>query len=102
MVSQLEISSVHHDGSGVFENLPSPITATRYHSLAVTLPNEGPIIKNAHVLDGDIMGLRHISRPIHGVQFHPESIASQFGYHILANFMRLAKLPINTDIIEQK
>ncbi len=85
-------SPIRHDGDGVFAGLPSPFTATRYHSLAVELPDDGPLYVNARTEDGEIMGLAHRSRPIHGVQFHPESIASQNGHALLANFLRLTGL----------
>ena len=83
-------SAVIHDGSGVFAGLPSPFTATRYHSLIVAADSvPGALVANAHT--GDIvMGLRHRTRPIHGVQFHPESIASDHGHALLANFLTLA------------
>lgn len=83
-------SAITHDGSGVFAGLPSPFEVTRYHSLAVdevSLSDE--IVVNARTEDGEIMGLRHRERPIHGVQFHPESIASQYGHEVLANFLSL-------------
>ncbi|MEP2234960.1 MAG: aminodeoxychorismate/anthranilate synthase component II [Alteripontixanthobacter sp.] len=86
-------SPVDHDGSGVFAGLPSPFEATRYHSLVVEgIPDE--LIANAHSetpgLDGtSVMGFRHADLPIHGVQFHPESIATQHGHALLANFLRL-------------
>ncbi len=82
-------SPVRHDGSGVFAGLPSPFTATRYHSLIVEdLPDE--LIVNATAHDGSIMGIRHATLPIHGVQFHPESIATEHGHDLLANFLKLA------------
>ena len=85
-------SPIRHDGDGVFKGLPSPFTATRYHSLAVELPEDGPLYVNARTDDGEIMGLAHKSRPIHGVQFHPESIASEQGHALLANFLHLTGL----------
>ena len=85
-------SPVDHDGTGVFAGLPSPYTATRYHSLAVDLPGGGDLEVNARTPDGEIMGLRHKTRPIHGVQFHPESIASEHGHALLANFLTLTGL----------
>ena len=81
---------VEHDGSGLFEGLPSPFTATRYHSLIVAedgLPAD--LIVNARSPDGTIMGFRHAMLPIHGVQFHPESIATEHGHDLLANFLTL-------------
>ncbi len=79
---------VSHDGSGLFRSLPSPFDATRYHSLTVqasTLP--ACLHANAFGSDGTIQGLRHRTLPIHGVQFHPESIASQHGHAILRRFV---------------
>lgn len=83
-------SPVTHDGTGVFAGLPSPFIATRYHSLAVDLPAGTELEVTARTADGEIMGLAHRTRPVHGVQFHPESIASEHGHALLANFMRLA------------
>jgi anthranilate synthase component 2 len=85
-------SLMHHEGQGVFADLPSPFTATRYHSLAVELPDDSPLQITATTEDGEIMGLSHRDRPIHGVQFHPESIASEHGHALLANFLRLTGL----------
>ena len=81
--------AIEHDGSGVFAGLPSPFTATRYHSLAVA-PESFPDCLAANATAGDctIQGLRHRTLPIHGVQFHPESIASEHGHALLANFVR--------------
>ncbi len=88
-------SDITHDGSGVFAGLPSPFGVARYHSLAVgSLPDEGELIVNARTADGEIMAMRHRARPLHGVQFHPESIASLHGHDLLANFMSLAGLPV--------
>jgi anthranilate synthase component 2 len=84
-------SSIHHQGRAVFAGLPDGFTATRYHSLAVeraTLPDELEV--TAWTDDGEIMGLSHHTRPVHGVQFHPESIATQGGRDILANFLDAA------------
>ena len=80
-------SPITHDGTGIFMGLPSPFEATRYHSLAVNLPESSELIVNARTADGEIMGLRHRTRPVHGVQFHPESIASQHGHAVLKNFL---------------
>ncbi|MBB3692748.1 aminodeoxychorismate/anthranilate synthase component II [Sphingomonas sp. BK580] len=80
---------VEHDGTGVFAALPSPFTATRYHSLIVTdVP--AALVVNATAADASVMGLRHRELPIHGVQFHPESIATEHGHALIANFLRLA------------
>lgn len=83
-----------HDDSGVLAGLPSPFLATRYHSLVVerdSLPDSLRI--NAELEDGTIMGLQHRELPIHGVQFHPESIRSEHGHKMLKNFLDLAKVP---------
>jgi anthranilate synthase component 2 len=82
---------IHHNGGGVFRDIPSPFTATRYHSLAIersSLPNSLEV--TAWAEDGEIMGFQHRSRPVHGVQFHPESIATEGGHDMLANFLDLA------------
>ncbi|WP_288412380.1 aminodeoxychorismate/anthranilate synthase component II [uncultured Sphingomonas sp.] len=79
-------SPIEHDGTGVFAGLPSPFTATRYHSLIVTdIPDM--LAVNATASDGSVMGFRHRDLPIHGVQFHPESIATEHGHAMLANFL---------------
>jgi len=84
-------SAISHDGSGLFAGLPSPFTATRYHSLIVRdVP--ATLVVNAHAPDGFVMGLRHVALPIHGVQFHPESIATEHGHALLANFVAIAGL----------
>jgi anthranilate synthase component II len=86
-------SPVTHDGSGLFEGLPSPFTATRYHSLIVEdIPVD--LIVNATSDDGHVMGFRHTTLPIHSVQFHPESIATEHGHAMLANFMRAAGMTV--------
>jgi len=80
---------VEHDGTGLFEGLPSPFTATRYHSLIVTdIPAD--LVVNATADDASVMGFRHRELPIHGVQFHPESIATEHGHAMLANFLKAA------------
>jgi anthranilate synthase component II len=86
-------SPVLHDGSGLFTDLPSPFMATRYHSLIVEdIPDQ--LIVNATSDDGHVMGFRHATLPIHGVQFHPESIATEHGHAMLANFMRVAGMKV--------
>jgi len=83
-------SEIHHDGSGVFAGLPNPFLATRYHSLIVaseTLPGE--LAVSAKTAEGEIMGLQHREFPLHGVQFHPESILTAQGKKLLANFLAL-------------
>jgi len=84
-------SPIAHDGTGLFAGIPSPFTATRYHSLIV---EEIPdcLIVNATAEDGSVMGFRHENLPIHSVQFHPESIATEYGHEMLANFMKIAGL----------
>ncbi len=87
-----KVSPVRHDGTDVFAGLPSPFRATRYHSLivdAATLPEQ--LVPTAWTEDGTIMGLRHRTLPVFGVQFHPESIASEHGHDILANFLAIAR-----------
>ena len=84
-------SAIRHGGEGLFKGLPDGFTAARYHSLTVTretLPDALRI--TAWTDDGEIMGLQHHSRPVHGVQFHPESIATECGYELLGNFLDLA------------
>ena len=86
-------SPVFHDETGLFKGLSSPFNATRYHSRAVerrTLPGE--LLVNGWTEDGEIMGLRHATRPLHGLQFHPESIASDNGHALIANFLEIAGL----------
>ncbi|MFD4294810.1 aminodeoxychorismate/anthranilate synthase component II [Rhodococcus sp. NPDC058532] len=83
-------SQVTHDGTGVLAGLPSPFTATRYHSLTVlpeTLPDV--LIPTAHTDSGIVMALRHRDLPIHGVQFHPESVLTQGGHRMLANWLEV-------------
>ena len=89
-----KMGTIRHRGAGLFAGLPSPFQATRYHSLVVdreTLPEALEI--TAELEDGTIMGLQHRDLPIHGVQFHPESIASEHGHKLLKNFLELAKEP---------
>ncbi len=83
-------SAIRHDGSGLFAGLPSPYRATRYHSLILAGPLPEPLVATAWTDDGIVMGLRHRELPLHGVLFHPESIASEHGHALLANFLALA------------
>lgn len=84
-------SPIEHEGLSLFKGLPSPFTATRYHSLAVDRATLPEILEvTSWTADGQIMGLQHRTRPIHGVQFHPESIATEHGHAMLANFLDLA------------
>ena len=89
-------SRVHHDGSGVLTGLPDPFTATRYHSLAIrpdTVAEELQV--TARTASGVIMGIRHRELPLHGVQFHPESVLTEGGHRTLANWMALAGHPVD-------
>ncbi len=84
-------SQIHHTGKGLFKGIPDGFTATRYHSLSVrreSLPAELDV--TAWTDDGEIMGVQHKTRPVHGVQFHPESIATEYGHELLGNFLDLA------------
>jgi len=84
-------STITHNGQGIFEDIPSPLTATRYHSLTLerdSLPDKVEVTAESE--DGTVMGLAHRELPAYGVQFHPESIASEHGHQLLQNFLRLA------------
>lgn len=96
-----KVSDIHHDGSGLFAGLPTPFRATRYHSLSVerdTLPESLHV--NAWTEDGEIMGLCHKTRPIYGLQFHPESIASEHGHALIGAFLGLAGIRLDKAIAE--
>lgn len=85
-------SAIAHDQRGVFAGLPSPFTATRYHSLTVdeaVLSTD--LVVTARAEDGTVQGLRHPTLPVHGVQFHPESVASEHGHALLANFVAMTR-----------
>jgi anthranilate synthase component 2 len=85
-------SRIHHAGTDILDGLPNPFTATRYHSLIVDRDSLPPaLVATAWTEDGIVMALRHRALPVFGVQFHPESIASEGGHEILANFLRLAR-----------
>ncbi len=84
-----KVSAVHHDGRGVFKGIAQPFTAGRYHSLVVAEPVPEPLEVSARTEDGTIMGLRHRTAPIHGVQFHPESVLTGVGRRLLRNFLEL-------------
>ncbi|MBL4616436.1 MAG: aminodeoxychorismate/anthranilate synthase component II [Robiginitomaculum sp.] len=89
-------SSINHNNTGVFKDITDRFTATRYHSLAVERDNiPDCLVVNAWTDDGEIMGLMHRSLPIHGVQFHPESIASEYGHELLQNFLNLCNKMTN-------
>lgn len=88
-----KVSEVSHSGRGLFKGLPSPFKATRYHSLAVRRETLPPVFSiDAQTDDGEVMGMSHKTRPIFGVQFHPESIASEHGHAIIGNFLAAANL----------
>lgn len=82
-------SQVLHDGKGVFKGVGQPFAAGRYHSLVVANPLPADLEASAHTDDGTLMGLRHKTMPIHGVQFHPESVLTSDGHHLLRNFLEL-------------
>ncbi|TPE53745.1 anthranilate synthase component II [Amaricoccus solimangrovi] len=89
-----KLGTITHSGQGVFRGLPSPFHATRYHSLIVERASLPDVLEvTAELADGTIMGLQHRDLPIHGVQFHPESIASEHGHALLGNFLELARVP---------
>ncbi len=87
-----KVSQIRHDATGVFRGINAPFAATRYHSLTIR-PDSMPesLAATAHSDDGVIMGVRHRKDPVHGVQFHPESIASEYGHRILKNFLEIAE-----------
>lgn len=83
-----KVEKVRHDGTGLFAGLPSPLAATRYHSLAVPDP-QPPLIANAWSADGLVMAMRHETAPAHGIQFHPESIGTEHGHKMIQTFLTL-------------
>jgi anthranilate synthase component 2 len=88
-----KLGEIHHRSEGVFAGLPSPFAATRYHSLIVERDSLPPDLRvTAELSDGTIMGLKHAVLPIEGVQFHPESIASEHGHQMLKNFTKTLKV----------
>lgn len=85
-------STIYHDGRGIFTGIPNPFTATRYHSLVVSREGLPECLEiTAQTEDGEIMGIRHKEFPVEGVQFHPESIMTERGKELLANFLRLVE-----------
>lgn len=85
-----KLSTIHHSDKGIFQKIPDGFEATRYHSLIVDRPTLPDCLEITAETDGVIMGLEHKERPVHGVQFHPESIASEHGHALLKNFLALA------------
>jgi anthranilate synthase component 2 len=86
-----KVAQVRHDGTGMFKDLPSPFAATRYHSLAVPDPHP-PLIANAWSEDGTVMAIRHATAPVHGIQFHPESVASEQGKELLSAYLDICRV----------
>lgn len=82
-------SQIYHQGKGIFDGLPSPFEATRYHSLVVEEPVPDCLEVIAFTSEGDVMGLKHIAHPTYGVQFHPESILTKHGKQLLRNFLSI-------------
>lgn len=95
-------SSVHHTNVGVLQGLPDPFTATRYHSLTILPESLPPVLEaTAHTDSGVIMGVRHAELPIHGVQFHPESILTEGGHRMLANWLAVCGLVRNDTLVRR-
>lgn len=86
-----KVSPIEHNGQGIFAGLPSPLTATRYHSLIVQEPLPDVLEATARTPEGELMGVRHKRLPIFGVQFHPESILTEYGRDMLRNFLQISK-----------
>lgn len=98
-----KVSPIYHHGEGLFENLSAPFDATRYHSLVIlpeTMPKDLQV--TAWTKEGEIMGVRHVTRPVWGVQFHPESILTKEGKSILGNFLRMANLFRENSLCQEK
>lgn len=97
-----KLSAVQHNGDGVFDTLPDPLMVTRYHSLVIA-PDSVPecLEVAARTEDGIIMAVRHKTRPVFGVQFHPESIATVHGHKLLGNFLKSAGMDVTADIPSQ-
>ena len=84
---------IRHDGKGLMKGMPNPFRAIRYHSLIVTRDSipEGFVITATSEDDGEVMGIRHVTKPIEGVQFHPESVLTEDGFRIVGNFVELVR-----------
>ena len=92
-------SQIFHDGSDIFEGLPNPFTAVRYHSLVVEEKSLPDVLKiTARSEDGEIMGIKHVEYPVFGVQFHPESVLSEHGLDLLRNFLNIAQSSISSKL----
>jgi len=83
-----KVSRIHHAEAGIFSGIPSPFTATRYHSLIVAEPMPACLKRTAWTREDELMGLRHETHPTFGVQFHPESILTEYGHRLLENFLK--------------
>jgi anthranilate synthase/aminodeoxychorismate synthase-like glutamine amidotransferase len=92
-------SLVFHDGTGLFHSIPSPFRAGRYHSLAVNLPSGNPLRVTARAEDGEIMAMEHMTYPVVGIQFHPESILTEHGPQILKNFFAMQNDCLNRKVV---
>jgi anthranilate synthase/aminodeoxychorismate synthase-like glutamine amidotransferase len=90
-------SRIHHSGTGLFAGLPNPFTATRYHSLVIAPASVPPSLRvTATSEDGEIMAVQHTEHPVHGVQFHPESVLTEYGYRLLDHFLHGVQVPPRT------
>jgi anthranilate synthase/aminodeoxychorismate synthase-like glutamine amidotransferase len=90
-------SRIHHSGTGLFAGLPNPFTATRYHSLVIAPASVPPSLRvTATSEDGEIMAVQHSEHPVHGVQFHPESVLTEHGYRLLDHFLHGVQVPPRT------
>lgn len=87
-----KITNIHHDGTGLFDGLPSSFSVTRYHSLVISDDSLPPCLRvNARSEDGIIMGIKHRTMPVYGVQFHPEAVLTEYGHELLLNFQKICE-----------